>query len=92
MKHGDQLPILVALHVHPFLLFFHIFIKPRYFPATSTTLLSRPLAFLTTSAPSFLPLKVSSCDLHRSSGVLAVGYTSGVFELLQLPTFEALQV
>ena len=28
--------------------------------------------------------KVSAADLHRASGVLALGYTNGIFELIQV--------
>lgn len=30
--------------------------------------------------------KVSAADLHRASGVLALGYTNGIFELIQVWT------
>ncbi len=36
--------------------------------------------------------KVSAADLHRATGTLVVGYSSGIFEMLQLPSFESLQV
>jgi periodic tryptophan protein 2 len=32
--------------------------------------------------------KVSACDYHRASGLLVVGYTSGLFDLHQLPDFS----
>ena len=35
---------------------------------------------------------MSACDLHRGTGTLVLGYTSGIFELLALPSFESLQV
>lgn len=39
-----------------------------------------------------LPAKASSTALHIPSGVLAIGYTTGVFEMLRLPTCEGIQV
>ncbi|GAX86630.1 hypothetical protein CEUSTIGMA_g14038.t1, partial [Chlamydomonas eustigma] len=35
--------------------------------------------------------KVSCADLHRGTGIMALGYTNGIFELVQLPTFDSLQ-
>ena len=34
--------------------------------------------------------KVSAADLHRASGVLALGYTNGIFELIQVRTWSGL--
>eukprot|EP01025_Chloroclados_australasicus_P005925 TRINITY_DN1192_c0_g1_i5.p1 TRINITY_DN1192_c0_g1~~TRINITY_DN1192_c0_g1_i5.p1 ORF type:complete len:967 (-),score=113.08 TRINITY_DN1192_c0_g1_i5:314-3214(-) len=35
--------------------------------------------------------KVSAADYHRDTGVLAIGYERGVFELVQMPEFTVIQ-
>ena len=35
--------------------------------------------------------KVSAVDLHRGSGLLLVAFTSGTFDIYQMPAFQHLQ-